>query len=320
MVEYRTFVRMSRPFGRNGPACYNPSEPRLASNALKDVRPSPIAGTWYPGDPEVLAGSVDQMLALAGPPQPGEIVVGIIAPHAGHRYSGSVAGRAFGQLAGARPGVVAIVAPFHGAHPSPLLTTAHGAYQTPLGEVPVDAVVLAQFEDHMRTALGLGVTRIARDGEHSLEIELPFLQRVLAHPFRLLPLMLRDQSPAVAEAVGRALAESVQGETPLLIASSDLSHYRPSSEARGLDRALLDRIEAFDPAGVLSAEDEGIGYACGKGAIAAVLWAARALGATQARVVHYADSSDITGDRSAVVGYGAAVLTRPDPDFLPDRV
>jgi AmmeMemoRadiSam system protein B len=290
----------------------------LACNALKDVRPSPIAGTWYPGDPEVLAGSVDQMLAVAGPPHPGEVVVGIIAPHAGHRYSGYVAGHAFGRLAGSSPGLVAIVAPFHGLHSAPLLTTAHAAYQTPLGEVPVDAVVLARFEDHLRTTLGLGVTRLARDGEHSLEIELPFLQRVLARPFRLLPLMLRDQSRAVAEAVGRALAECMQGETPLLIASSDLSHYRPASEARMLDQTLLHRIESFDPAGVLSAEDEGVGYACGKGAIAAVLWAAQLLGATKARVVHYANSGEITGDRSAVVGYGAAVLTRPDPEFQPD--
>jgi AmmeMemoRadiSam system protein B len=257
------------------------------------------------------------MLALAGPPQPGEIVVGIIAPHAGHRYSGSVAGHAFGRLVGSSPGLVAIVAPFHGPHSAPILTTAHEAYQTPLGDVPVDTAALARFDAHIRTALGIGVTRIQRDSEHSLEIELPFLQRVLSRPFRLLPLMLRDQSRVVVEAVGRALAESMPGETPLLIASSDLSHYHPSSEARTLDRTILGRIESFDPEGVLSAEDEGIGYACGAGAIAAVLWAAQLLGATKARVVHYADSSEVTGDRSAVVGYGAAVLTRPDSAFQP---
>lgn len=319
MVEYRTFVRMSSPFGRTRPACYNPSEPRLASNALKDVRPSPIAGTWYPGDPGVLAGSIDQMLALAAPPQAGESIIGIIVPHAGHRYSGHVAGRAFGCLAGSRHGLVTIIAPFHGPHSAPILTTSHAAYQTPLGEVAVDTAALARFEDRLITIADLRVTRLARDGEHSLEIELPFLQRALPQPFRLLPLMLRDQSRAAAEAVGRALADSVPIDNPLLIASSDLSHYRPSSEAKLLDQTLMDRIESFDPEGVLSAEDEGVGYACGKGAIAAVLWAAKLLGATKARVVHYADSGEITGDRSAVVGYGAAVLTRPDPDVQPDR-
>ncbi|MEX0787968.1 MAG: AmmeMemoRadiSam system protein B [Anaerolineales bacterium] len=295
------------------PACYNFSAPRLAYNKVKDVRPSPIAGTWYPGDPEVLAGSVDQMLALAGPPQAGENIIGIIVPHAGHRYSGHVAGRAFGCLAGSRHGLVVIVAPFHGRHDSPILTTSHAAYQTPLGEVPVDTEALARFEDRLSTISDLRVTRVARDGEHSLEIELPFLQRALPQPFRLLPLMLRDQSRAAAEAVGRALADSVPPDSPLLIASSDLSHYRPTSEARRLDQMLLHRIESFDPAGVLSAEEEGLGYACGKGAIAAVLWAAQRMGATKARIVHYADSGDITGDRSAVVGYGAAVIYRPRP-------
>jgi AmmeMemoRadiSam system protein B len=164
------------------------------------------------------------------------------------------------------------------------------------------------------------LTRIRNDGEHSLEIELPFLQRTLRQPFRLLPIMLRDQSRAVAEAVGHALAACLRGRRSLLVASSDLSHHQPAEVARRLDQHMLRRIELLDPLGVLSAEDEGAGSACGRGAIASVLWAAIELGATGARVVRYSHSGEVTHDDLAVVGYGAAILTGPPSPVLALRV
>jgi AmmeMemoRadiSam system protein B len=151
---------------------------------------------------------------------------------------------------------------------------------------------------------------VARDPEHSLEIELPFLQRALGHDgaFTLIPLMLRDQGRALAEALGRALAGVLRGRRALLVASSDLSHFYPQPLAQELDGYLLQRIAAYDPVGVLEAEEHGRGFACGKGAIAAVLWAAGALGARHAAVVKHATSGDVNGDYSSVVGYGAAVI------------
>jgi hypothetical protein len=147
-----------------------------------------------------------------------------------------------------------------------------------------------------------------------LEIELPFLQRCLASPFRLLPIMLRDQSATVAQAVGRALSEVLRdGPALLIVGSSDLSHFHPASTARALDGEMLARLESFDPEALLRAEDEGIGFACGKGALAAVLWAARDLGADVVRVLDYATSGDITGDDESVVGYGAAAIYRSAP-------
>ncbi len=287
--------------------------PNTVTHALKDVRPSPIAGTWYPGDPVVLAESVDRLLSQAKTDPTSGAIVAVIVPHAGHRYSGHVAAHGFAPLAGSQPDLVAIVSPFHGPHPGQVLTTAHQAYQTPLGDVPVEGEALRHFELELQTASHLPLTRIRDDGEHSLEIELPFLQRVLPQPFSILPIMLRDQTRPTAEAVGRALAACLAGRRALLVASSDLSHYQPAGVARRLDDALLGRIESFDPAGVLRAEDEGQGYACGKAAIAAVLWAAAALGATSARVVKYSHSGEVTGDDTAVVGYAAAVVTRPVP-------
>ena len=120
--------------------------------------------------------------------------------------------------------------------------------------------------------------------------------------------MICDQRPATIEALGRALAETLRGCPALLVASSDLSHYRPQQVAERLDAELLRRVAAFDPLGVLSAEREGTGYACGAAAIAATLWAAGELGADRVDVLRYATSGDVTGDYQAVVGYGAAAI------------
>jgi len=275
-----------------------------------DARPSPIAGTWYPGDAEALARSVDKLLAEADPqPPPGQLV-GLIAPHAGHRYSGSVAARAFRLAAGLAPDGVAIVSPMHHPASAAVLSTAHDAYWTPLGTVEVDKSLLAAFESDLLARSGVILARIARDEEHSLEIELPFLQRTLAPGFRILPIMLRDQSAQVAQAVGQSLAAVLRERNALIVASSDLSHFYPASVARMLDLEMLARVQAFDPEAVLRAEDEGVGFACGKAAVAAALWAGRELGATGVQLRGYANSGDVTGDNDSVVGYGAAAIYR----------
>ncbi|HNB55299.1 MAG TPA: AmmeMemoRadiSam system protein B, partial [Anaerolineales bacterium] len=158
---------------------------------------------------------------------------------------------------------------------------------------------------------GQSIHPLVQDPEHALEIELPFLQHVLGE-FLLIPLMLRDQSWETAHAVGEALAFALRGRDALLVASSDLSHFYPQFTAYPLDAEILRRIEALDAEGVIRANEEGVGFACGRGAIAAVLWAARRWGADQARVVGYATSGDVTGDFDKVVGYGAAVVFQAD--------
>lgn len=285
--------------------------PPLRDIGMIQPRPSPIAGTWYPGTPEALSRSVDAQLHRAGAQRPEGDVVALVVPHAGHRYSGDVAAQAFRLVDGAAVETVVIVSPMHHAYPGRILTTSHPAYETPLGLVEVDAELVSAIDGKLPD--GLHLESVGNDPEHSLEIELPFLQRTLQPPFRLVPLMLRDQSSETAEALGRALAEALRGRSILLVASSDLSHFYPDPVARTLDAFLLARIEAFDPLGVIEADHHGQGYACGRGAIAAVLWAARNLGATHVALLGYANSGDVTGDTSSVVGYGAAVVLRtPD--------
>ncbi len=272
-----------------------------------NVRPSPIAGSWYPGHPETLIRDLNQYLDQAQVQSPDGSLWGIVVPHAGYRYSAPVAAYAFKNLKGMHPDTVVVVSPLHFSHRAPLLTTAHEAYETPLGLVEVATSVVKELDRALRARLGYGLTSIRRDPEHSLEIELPFLQHLLGE-FRLLPVMIRDQRASVAEALGSALAEVLSGQQMLLVASSDLSHFYPQERACALDTELLRRLETFDPKGVIEAETEGAGFACGRGAIAAVLWAARQLGADRVKVLRHATSGDVTGDFDSVVGYGAAVI------------
>lgn len=279
-------------------------------SAQFDVRPSPIAGQWYPGDPQRLALNVDRYIHEAKLPELKGEVVAIITPHAGHMYSGPVAGYAFATLQGYKPDIVAVVSPMHYPYNEPLLTTAHAAYETPLGVIPVEAEAVQMLNDLLLKELGYGLTYVRRDREHSLEIELPFLQRAIGAEFKLLPVMVRDQSLKVTRILGQCLAKTLQGRNALLVASTDLSHFYPQNIANELDSEMLRCIESFDPEAVIMAEEEGRGFACGRGALATVLWAAKDLGADTVKILQHATSGDVTGDTSQVVGYGAAVVLR----------
>jgi hypothetical protein len=277
-----------------------------------DLRPSPIAGQWYAAHAPSLKNLVDGYVDAASVEIPNGKIVGVIAPHAGHKYSGPVAGYAFRAVRNLPVETVVIACPSHFHDDGPLVTSAHEAYATPLGAAEVDQAALAALRAELADALGVPgealLPAIRHDREHAIEIELPFLQRVLPEGFKLIPIMLRDQSSRLARALGAALARILRERRALLVGSSDLSHFYPQQLAARLDAEMLKQIDAFDPDGVLAAEAEGRGFACGHGAIAATLWAARELGADHARVLKHATSGDVSGDYSQVVGYGAAVI------------
>src|SRR5688572_19772351 len=244
---------------------------------MLDIRPSPIAGAWYESDPKLLAAKIDHYLAIAALPKLSGKVIGVIAPHAGHQYSGAVAAHAFAALRGLAPELVVVLSPFHNLSQFPLLVTKHQAYSTPLGNIEVDRSVLAELQ----SILDIPITPIAQDGEHSLEIELPFLQRIFAHEFKLLPLMIRSQEAATAQRLGEALGVILKNKNAILVASTDLSHFYDQKTANQLDQEMLKRFESFDPDSIFEAEASGRGFACGRAAVASVLWASRALGANR---------------------------------------
>lgn len=277
---------------------------------MVDVRPSPIAGTWYEGNANILSRNIDEYLDSANLPELNGDVMAVIAPHAGHKYSGEVAGCAFAAIHGQEPDLVVVVAPMHHPYREPLLTTAHDAYRTPLGDILVDRNAMTELNIALQSELGYGLVTISNDPEHSLEIELPFLQRALKSDWKLLPIMVRVQDSHVSEALGIALAKVLRDKNFALVASTDLSHFYDQNTAVKYDRAMMDAIEAFDPETAFALERERKGFACGLGAFTAVLWASREMGANGVKVLRHATSGDVTGDYSSVVGYGAAVVLK----------
>jgi len=282
-----------------------------ASTGRASVRRSVIAGTWYPGDPAELHATVEDFLTQVKPQPLGGDLVGLIAPHAGYVYSGQVAAYAYAQLRAVPAGTftkVVVVSPVHRVYPGRFGVTDKAYYETPLGLVPVDAELLQAVERHVV------LNRVSQDMEHSLEIQLPFLQHVLGE-FGLVPIMLGDQDWESAATLGRAVAVAIGGSAPsqgttLLLASTDLSHFHPYQVAVKLDQLVLDRIAAYDPEGLSRLLAMRKAEACGGGPVAAVMVAAQELGANRATVLKYMNSGDVTGDRSSVVGYGAAALVR----------
>ncbi len=278
--------------------------------AITEVRPSPIAGRWYAGDPITLAREIDAYLnEVSLPPLEGEVLA-LVVPHAGHRYSGRTAAYGFQAVKGNTYDRVAVVSPLHGYHPAALLTSAHSRYATPLGEIPIDQAAVDQLRKKLADRGSNWLESVANDDEHSLEIELPFLQRTLTAPFNLLPVMVRTRDWKTLESLGLALAEIARGKRTLLVASSDLSHFYPESAARVLDREMLARIVSLNAESVLAAETEGAGFACGAAAIAAVMIAALELGANAAQLLHHSTSADETGDPTSVVGYGSVAILK----------
>jgi MEMO1 family protein len=277
-------------------------------NTLSPVRPSPIAGSWYPGSPETLKETVKKFIESAeSVPLPGK-VLGLVSPHAGYIYSGATAGYAYRTVLGSSFDIVAVLSPLHAYRPEPFLTSAHEAYATPLGEIEIARPLLESLEAQLAAHGPSQLAFIAHDREHSLEIQLPFLQYALTKPFKLLPVMVREHRPDQLTTFAQALAAVLIGKNVLLVASTDLSHFFTETEANKLDHFMLEQIHRFSPEGVLRAEEEGTGSACGNGAVAATLWAARELGATSVTILHHTTSAETTGDRSQVVGYGAAAI------------
>ncbi len=280
---------------------------------LSEVRPSPIAGTWYTGDPVVLARQMEdyvQAAKISKADLRGR-VAGLVVPHAGHRYSGRTAAYAYKAVADQPRDMVVILSPFHQFYPADFITTAYRAYQTPLGDVEVSCEELSQLAD-LLPASGLKLVQLADEGEHSLEIQLPFLQQTWKKTFRLLPVMVRTHDIKALQKFASALYDVIKDSGCLVIASSDLSHFQPLRIAQALDAEALKRIKSFDPQKVLDGDADNSAPACGAGAIAAMLQVTKLLGADKVQILNYSTSADSTGDDSSVVGYGSAAVLMPE--------
>lgn len=257
------------------------------------IRPAAVAGMFYPADADELREDVDAMLRDAAAPA-GRAPKALIVPHAGYVYSGPVAAAAYARLAGARGRIarVALFGPAHRVFVRGLALPEADVFATPLGRVPIDRDALARLRDFP----GVSESELAHALEHSLEVQLPFLQRTLGS-FTLVPLVVGDAAPADVARVIEALAAD---PATLIVVSSDLSHYHGYDEARRIDSDTVGRIGAL-------AADIDHEQACGATPInGAVLWARHH--GLSAELLDLRNSGDTAGDRGRVVGYAAFAL------------
>lgn len=303
-------------------ACAGPPAPTLTPTETppsREVRRPAVAGQFYPADGDELARMVDAMLASVEPVEAGGAriePIALIVPHAGYIYSGQVAAYAFKQIEGVEYEAIVIIGPNH-RDPTfrDVSVYAQGAFETPLGPVPIDEeLARALIEADERIVFDRGVHL----HEHSIEVELPFLQRVCPD-CRMVPIVIGQPSMENCETLAEALVRVLAGKRALIIASSDMSHYPAYEEAVRVDRATLAAIESLDPQTVLDTIEEQMAQGipnlhtclCGQGPVIATMMAAEGLGADRVTVLKYANSGDTPfGDPSQVVGYGAVMFWR----------
>ncbi|MCG2768753.1 MAG: AmmeMemoRadiSam system protein B [Anaerolineae bacterium] len=267
------------------------------------IRRSVIAGSWYPGTVDVLEGTITRYLGNVEPMGLTGELLGLIVPHAGYVYSGQVAAHAYRQLEGISFDRVVVVSPVHRMFVGQYGVVDADYYETPLGLVEIDALWVDALAGMVT------VNQVLRDSEHSLEIQLPFLQHMLGE-FKLLPIMMGDQSLESCRILAEALVRVMGDERALLVASTDLSHFYRYSMALQLDGVVQKHVQEFDPEGLASALAAHRCEACGGGPMVTVMLAARSMGDSKAVVLKYANSGDVTGDHSQVVGYLAAAICR----------
>jgi AmmeMemoRadiSam system protein B len=273
---------------------------------MRDVqtRKAAVAGSWYPGSSAALAAQVDAYLRAVPAMQAWTHVTAIIVPHAGLMYSGAVAAHGFSQLAERLVDVAVLVGPAHAGGFDGVALWPSGGFESPFGVASIDDGCAERL---LAATPTVAVLRGPHLREHSLEMQLPFLQRVAADA-RIVPLVMGWQTAETAMALGQALAAAVAGSRAVLVASTDLSHYHDAATAARLDASVIDCVARFDAEGLQTLLDGNPHHACGGGPTVAVMRAAWALGARDAAILAYADSGDVSGDKSSVVGYLAAVL------------
>lgn len=279
------------------------------------VRRPSVAGAFYPSDPERLKQTIEGCFTHElGPGRLPELksserqIVSVICPHAGYMYSGPVAAHSYYHLAAEpKPESVIVIGPNHTGLGSPIAMMGNGAWETPLGRVEINA----QLADAIFKASDIiDVDERAHSREHSIEVQLPFLQFIYGAELSFVPISMGFQDLETSRTVGKAVAKAMEGSDAIVVASTDLSHYEPQPIAREKDRLVIDSISALDEVALQDSVRKNRISMCGYGPVSATIVASKLLGASRAELLAYNTSGDITGDHHSVVGYAAAKVTR----------
>jgi MEMO1 family protein len=265
------------------------------------IRSPAVAGRFYPSDPRALAAEIDKCTSVASEKLAARAC---LVPHAGYMYSGRVAGAVYGSLE--IPPRCILIGPRHFPYGAPMSILTEGSWAMPFGEAPIDSTLAAEIS---RACPRLREDAVAHQAEHSVEVQIPFLQRLTAD-FRFVPIVLVSDRYAPLEELGHSLARvlAAQAAPMLLVISSDMNHYESDEVTRAKDRKAIDRVLAIDPRGLYdTVRNEEISM-CGYAAAVASLVVLKDLGVKEAKLVRYATSGDVTGDREEVVGYAGIVF------------
>lgn len=278
------------------------------ANAASEQAHGPVcAGTWYPGTPGELKNQIEAYLDKVPARDPGGQIMALVAPHAGYMYSGQVAANSYKPLRGKSFETVIVIGPSHHVAFPGVATYDCAGFGTPLGSIPLDNRLIADLKKREPRIKDYPAA-FAR--EHSLEMQLPFLQTVMPG-FKLVPLLMGEHDYTTSKWLAEAIAACIKGKSVLVVASSDLSHFHSYETAKEIDGRLVERLRAMDAAALADCLDEGKCEACGRGPVTAAMLVAANLGATGCKVLEYANSGDVTGDKNSprgVVGYCAAVF------------
>ncbi len=276
------------------------------------VRKPAVAGTFYPDDKELLLSSIREMFLhrygprVLPPSNYDKRVISIIVPHAAYIYSGPVAAHAYYYISSLKPELLIIIGPNHYGIGSAIATMRDTIWETPLGSINLDNGVINKI---VKISGIIDIDNYAHSRDHSLEVQLPILQFIYKHEFKILPIILWMQDLETAKDVGKAVAEIARDKSTLLIASSDFTHYEPNESAYKKDLLLINTIKELDPIKFYNILERLNISACGYGAIASIIYASKLLGATQGELIKYATSGDISNHKESVVGYAAMIIS-----------
>ena len=274
---------------------------------IERIREPVFAGSWYPGESSDLSEMIDGFLKRVKKHDLKGNLVALWVPHAGYTFSGGVAAHAFKQLENKKYETVIVMGPSHRYPLAGISIYDRGFYKTPLGLVPIDTVVAAQLK---AASNKIHYVPQAHANEHCIEIELPFLQKTLGS-FKLVPVLVGNPSMQDVKDFAGALIDVLGAQGRLLILSADLSHYHPYKTAQALDRACLEAVQNLDVSELVQKINSGQTEVDAPGAAMAMIIALKALGAEKATLLKYANSGDVMGDKSKVVGYAALAVTVP---------
>ena len=279
---------------------------------MPTIRRPTVAGQFYEGDAEALRAQIKNcFLHDLGPKKLPTVnlhihprnIVGMICPHAGYMYSGPVAASAFYELAlDGKPDTVVLMGPNHTGYGSALSLMREGVWRTPLGDVEIDTEMANEIT---RETSVIDVDELAHRYEHSIEVQLPFLQFLYGNAFKIVPICFLMQDYDSAVEVGRALEEVLDATNTVVIASSDMTHYEPAKTAAAKDQAALKAVTDMDAKRFYETVETQNITACGYAPITALITYAKGVNAKEAKLLSYHNSGDITGDYSSVVGYAA---------------